>query len=144
MAGVHALASLSPALHNPEASLLPDLADVRSVSVHVAAAVVRQAVEDENATDDETIAIVKGNGPQGLEDYIKVSSVLAHLDAESGGLKADFAAEPNVGRRLPTTTTRGLGFSSQVYAEYNKPSYRRSTLSTLIGPGSHHYTCTVT
>lgn len=78
MAGVHALASLSPALHNPEASLLPDLADVRSVSVHVAAAVVRQAVEDENATDDETIAIVKGNGPQGLEDYIKVGSDSPH------------------------------------------------------------------
>jgi malate dehydrogenase (oxaloacetate-decarboxylating) len=73
MAGVHALASLSPALHNPEASLLPDLADVRSVSVHVAAAVVRQAVEDGNATDDETVEIVKGKGPQGLEDYIKVS-----------------------------------------------------------------------
>lgn len=73
MAGVHALASLSPALHNPEASLLPDLADVRSVSVHVAAAVVRQAVEDKNATDDETIAVVQGKAEQGLEDYIKVS-----------------------------------------------------------------------
>lgn len=84
MAGVHALASLSPALHNPEASLLPDLADVRSVSVHVAAAVVRQAVEDENATDDETIAIVKGNGPQGLEDYIKVRQLLGLMTSVQG------------------------------------------------------------
>jgi len=73
MAGVHALASLSPALHNPEASLLPDLADVRTVSVEVAAAVVRQAVEDGNATDQETIDVVKGKGSQGLEDYIRVS-----------------------------------------------------------------------
>jgi malate dehydrogenase (oxaloacetate-decarboxylating) len=73
MAGVHALASLSPALHNPEASLLPDLADVRKVSVEVAAAVVRQAVEDGNATDQETIDVVQGKGTQGLEDYIKVS-----------------------------------------------------------------------
>jgi hypothetical protein len=74
MAGVHALASLSPALHNPEASLLPDLADVRKVSVEVAAAVVRQAVEDGNATDQETIDVVQGKASQGLEDYIRVRS----------------------------------------------------------------------
>lgn len=73
MAGVHALASLSPALHNPEVSLLPDLADVRSVSVHVAAAVVRQAVEDGNASDQETIDVVKGKASLGLEDFIRVS-----------------------------------------------------------------------
>jgi malic enzyme len=73
MAGVHALASLSPALHNPEASLLPDLADVRKVSVEVAAAVVRQAVEDGNATDEETIKVVNGKASLGLEDYIRVS-----------------------------------------------------------------------
>lgn len=70
MAGVHALASLSPAIDHPEASLLPDLADVRAVSVKVAAAVVRQAVEDGNATDQETVEIVKEGG-QVLEDYIK-------------------------------------------------------------------------
>lgn len=73
MAGVHALASLSPALHNPEASLLPDLADVRSVSVSVAAAVVRQAVEDGNASDQETIDVVNGKAELGLEDFIRVS-----------------------------------------------------------------------
>ena len=71
MAGVNSLASLSPALDNHEASLLPDLADVRSVSVHVAAAVVRQAVEDGNAQDESTVKIVKGDGEQTLEDYIK-------------------------------------------------------------------------
>ena len=73
MAGVHALASLSPALDNPEASLLPDLADVREVSVHVAAAVVRQAVEDGNAQHEGTIAVVQGKGPLPLEEFIRVS-----------------------------------------------------------------------
>ncbi|GFZ51455.1 NAD-ME [Saitozyma sp. JCM 24511] len=71
MAGVHALASLSPALTNPEASLLPDLADVRAVSVDVAAAVVRQAVADGNAQDEATIKIVQGKEGQSLEDYIR-------------------------------------------------------------------------
>lgn len=73
MAGVHALSSLSPALENPEASLLPDLSDVREVSVIVAAAVVRQAVADGNAQDETTVAVVNGEKGQRLEDYIKVS-----------------------------------------------------------------------
>jgi malate dehydrogenase (oxaloacetate-decarboxylating) len=74
MAGVHSLASLSPALDNPEASLLPDLADVRSVSVAVAAAVVRQAVADGNAQDENTVKIVEGKAEVTLEEYIKVSA----------------------------------------------------------------------
>jgi hypothetical protein len=101
MAGVHALASLSPALHNPEASLLPDLADVRKVSVEVAAAVVRQAVEDGNATDQETIDVVQGKGELGLEAYIKVSNLILSLCV------ADLT-EPYVGCRLPTTTVGRL------------------------------------
>lgn len=71
MAGVNSLASLSPALSNPEASLLPDLADVRKVSVDVAAAVVRQAVEDGNAYDENTLRYAKGKGDVSLEDYIR-------------------------------------------------------------------------
>lgn len=74
MAGVNSLASLSPALTNHEASLLPDLADVRAVSVDVAAAVVRQAVEDGNAQDEATIQMVKGKGDMPLEEFIKVGS----------------------------------------------------------------------
>lgn len=73
MAAVDALANLSPALHNPEASLLPDLADVRDVSVVVAAAVVRQAVQDGNARDPLTIKVVNGELDQTLEEFIKVS-----------------------------------------------------------------------
>jgi hypothetical protein len=97
MAGVHALASLSPALHNPEASLLPDLADVRKVSVEVAAAVVRQAVEDGNATDQETIDVVQGKGELGLEAYIKVGNLVFFVEVAN-------ETEPYVGCRLPTTT----------------------------------------
>ena len=73
MAGVNSLASLSPALNNPEASLLPDLADVREVSVDVTAGVVRQAVEEGNATDEQTINVVKGKAGISLEEYIRVS-----------------------------------------------------------------------
>jgi len=113
MAGVHALASLSPALHNPEASLLPDLADVRKVSVEVAAAVVRQAVEDGNATDQETIDVVQGKGELGLEAYIKVRDLWLDLDI------ADLI-EPYVGCCLPTTPVGrlddlGIRFDLDIY-----------------------------
>jgi hypothetical protein len=99
MAGVHALASLSPAIHNPEASLLPDLADVRKVSVDVAAAVVRQAVEDGNATDQETIDVVQGRASLGLEDYIKVSGHFMRVKVH----RWLTFTEPYVGRCIPTT-----------------------------------------
>ncbi|TIA70576.1 hypothetical protein E3P92_00562 [Wallemia ichthyophaga] len=46
LAGVKALASASPALEDPDAPLLPDLAGVRKVSLQIAAAVVRQAMEE--------------------------------------------------------------------------------------------------
>ncbi|WOO83428.1 putative NAD-dependent malic enzyme 3 [Vanrija pseudolonga] len=71
MAAVHSLAQLSPALKDPGASLLPDLSEVRNVSVVVAAAVCRQAVADNNATDQTTIDIVNGNHDVSLEEYIK-------------------------------------------------------------------------
>ena len=87
MAGVHALSSLSPALTNPEASLLPDLADVRDVSVTVAAAVVRQAVADGNAQDETTVGVVNGKTGQTLEDYIKVSNAFNRLSRRRLGLK---------------------------------------------------------
>lgn len=49
-AGVTALASLSPALDDPDESLLPHLQDLRHVSVKVAAAVANAALEEGVAT----------------------------------------------------------------------------------------------
>jgi malate dehydrogenase (oxaloacetate-decarboxylating) len=46
MAGVQALAELAP---DDGHSLLPGLADVREVSVHIAAAVIRRAMEEGHA-----------------------------------------------------------------------------------------------
>lgn len=79
MAGVKALAGLSPALADPEASLLPDLADVRHVSVVVAAAVIRQAVDEGIALDELTVRIVKGEEGEGLEKFIMVRHYLSRV-----------------------------------------------------------------
>ena len=46
MAAARALAELSPAIRNPEASLLPPVSQLRAVSRHVACAVARQAIRD--------------------------------------------------------------------------------------------------
>jgi malate dehydrogenase (oxaloacetate-decarboxylating) len=57
MASAKALASLSPALKDPEAPLLPPIADCRKVSLVVAEAVAKQAMADSTAeaVDDETL-----------------------------------------------------------------------------------------
>jgi malate dehydrogenase (oxaloacetate-decarboxylating) len=41
-----ALASQAPVLKDPYAALLPDVTDVREISIGVAAAVIKQAVKD--------------------------------------------------------------------------------------------------
>jgi malate dehydrogenase (oxaloacetate-decarboxylating) len=46
VAATKALASHTPILRNPNAALLPDVTDVREISVGVAAAVVKKAVAD--------------------------------------------------------------------------------------------------
>ena len=46
VAAVKALAALSPALKDPDKGLLPDVVDVREISVQVAKAVIKQAVEE--------------------------------------------------------------------------------------------------
>lgn len=46
VAAVKALAAQSPALENPDKGLLPDVIDVREISVHIARAVIKQAVEE--------------------------------------------------------------------------------------------------
>jgi hypothetical protein len=73
MAGIQALANLAPALHDPNASLLPDLSDVREVSVHVAAAIVRQACKEGRTRDETVLKVVNGELGEGLEEFIRGS-----------------------------------------------------------------------
>lgn len=67
VAAVSALAARSPALENPDKPLLPDVSDVRAVSMAIAKAVVRQAVE-------EGLARAEGipSGERELEEWIAV------------------------------------------------------------------------
>ena len=46
IAGARRLASLSPALHDPDSALLPDFSDAREVNTEVAVAVAEQAIEE--------------------------------------------------------------------------------------------------
>jgi malate dehydrogenase (oxaloacetate-decarboxylating) len=46
VAAVKALAAQSPALKDPDKGLLPDVVHVREISVHIAKAVIKQAVEE--------------------------------------------------------------------------------------------------
>lgn len=52
VAAVKAIAAQSPALKDPNKDLLPDIVDVREVSVSVAKAVVRQSVEEGLAREE--------------------------------------------------------------------------------------------
>lgn len=52
VAAVKALAAQSPALKDPSKGLLPDVIDVRDISVHIARAVIKQAVEEGLAQED--------------------------------------------------------------------------------------------
>ncbi|PCH07097.1 Malic enzyme, NAD-binding [Penicillium occitanis (nom. inval.)] len=51
VAAVKALAAQSPALQDPNKPLLPDVEDVREISVHIAKAVIQAAVEEELAQE---------------------------------------------------------------------------------------------
>ena len=53
VAAVKAIAAQSPALKDPDKGLVPDIIDVREISVNVAKAVIQQAVEEGLATEKE-------------------------------------------------------------------------------------------
>lgn len=53
VAAVKALAAQSPTLKDPDKGLLPDVADVREISVHIAKAVIKQAVEEGMAQEKD-------------------------------------------------------------------------------------------
>jgi malate dehydrogenase (oxaloacetate-decarboxylating) len=66
VAAVKALAAQSPALKDPDKGLLPDVINVREISVHIARAVIKQAVE-------EGLAQEKGipDNDEDLEEWIR-------------------------------------------------------------------------
>ncbi|APA09296.1 hypothetical protein SS1G_12079 [Sclerotinia sclerotiorum 1980 UF-70] len=66
VSAVKALASQSPALKNPDKGLLPDVADVREISVHIAKAVIRCSVEEGLAQEKG----IPGNDGD-LEEWIR-------------------------------------------------------------------------
>ena len=53
VAAVKALAAQAPALKDPDTALLPDVTDVRKISVKIAAAVIKQAVQDDLAQEKD-------------------------------------------------------------------------------------------
>lgn len=67
VAAVKALSALSPALEDPARPLLPDVEDVREVSVHIAKAVIMQAIKDGLATVE---AIPEDEGE--LDEWVRV------------------------------------------------------------------------
>lgn len=53
VAAIKTIAAQSPALKNPDKGLVPDVIGVREISVHVAKAVFKQAIEEDLATEKE-------------------------------------------------------------------------------------------
>lgn len=68
LAGIKALADLSPLIDDPEAALLPDLGTIRDVTVSVAVGMIRQALKDGVAT---TEGIPDGKDEDELRKWIK-------------------------------------------------------------------------
>jgi malate dehydrogenase (oxaloacetate-decarboxylating) len=66
VAAVKALAAQSPALKDPDKGLLPDVVNVREISVHIAKAVILQAVE-EGLAQEEGIPGDEGD----LEEWVR-------------------------------------------------------------------------
>lgn len=66
VAAVKALADQSPALQDPDKGLLPDVENVREISVHIACAVIQQAVEEGLAMVDDI-----PEEPESLEEWVR-------------------------------------------------------------------------
>lgn len=65
VAATKALAALSPALKDDAGPLLPDVVDVWEISVQIACAVIRQAVEEGLARES---GVPEG---EGLEEWVR-------------------------------------------------------------------------
>ena len=66
VAAVKAIVAQSPALEDPDRGLVPDVVNVREISVQVAKAVIKQAVE-ENLATEEGIPTSDGD----LEEWVR-------------------------------------------------------------------------
>lgn len=66
VAAVKSLAAQSPALKDPDKGLLPDVINVREISVHIAKAVIQQAVEEGLATQEGI-----PEGGEDLEEWVR-------------------------------------------------------------------------
>lgn len=66
VAAVKSIAAQSPALKDPDKGLVPDVIDVREITVHVAKAVIKQAVQEDLATEKD----IPGN-EEDLEEWIR-------------------------------------------------------------------------
>lgn len=62
-----ALASQAPAMEDPDAALLPDVEDVREVSVKIAAAVIKQAIKEGVAQEEDV-----PESDEDLDEWIRV------------------------------------------------------------------------
>lgn len=89
VAAVQAVASLSPALKDDNAPLLPDVEAVRDVSLHVAMGVIKAAMEEDLATQEG----IPSDDKQ-LEEWVKVQMwepkyrELVKVDLEGAGRAA--------------------------------------------------------
>jgi malate dehydrogenase (oxaloacetate-decarboxylating) len=66
VAAVKAIAAQSPALKDPDKGLVPDVIDVREISVHVAKAVIKQSIEEGLATEKDI-----PENDEDLEEWIR-------------------------------------------------------------------------
>ncbi len=67
VAAIKVIATQSPALQDPAKGLVPDITNVREVSVHIAMAVIKQSVE-------EGLAMEKGipdHDDEELEEWVR-------------------------------------------------------------------------
>lgn len=63
---IKALVAKSPAPQDPGKGLVPDFTDVREISVHIAKAVIRQAVQEGLATTKDI-----PTEEEGIEDWVR-------------------------------------------------------------------------
>lgn len=94
VAAVKALASQAPALKDPTAGLLPDVTDVREISVQIAKAVIKAAVE-EGLNQEKEIPSDDAQLEEWIRDqmwdaryrplkYVEEADATAHAKGEAG------------------------------------------------------------